>query len=389
MHDGGQPLYPYLVRRGVSAERRRRAAHAARARRDRRRAAEGRRRAQARRAARRSASTSVLDLLTTYPRRWVDRTNEARVARPRAGHGGARARLRALGAQADRCATGGRWSRPSVGDGTGRLHVVFFNQPWRERQLAPGPADRPVRQGRRVPRRAADDEPDRRPDRRPHRAHRADLPAEREGPADARGRSPAGSRTRSSGAGRAASPTRCPTAVRAAARAHRPRRRRCATIHLPEIDGREGSRRGAGWRSTSCCACRLVLVMRKRALERDARRHPPRGRRRARRARFHAALPFPLTGAQRRVIAEIDADLAGAAPDAPAAAGRRRRRARRSSPSTALLTAVQGGHQGALMAPTEVLAEQHATERAAAARRARRCPTPTTCSATGRCASSC
>ena len=25
-----------------------------------------------------------------------------------------------------------------VGDGTGRLHVVFFNQPWRERQLTPG-----------------------------------------------------------------------------------------------------------------------------------------------------------------------------------------------------------------------------------------------------------
>ena len=68
-----------------------------------------------------------------------------------------------------------------VGDGTGRLHVVFFNQPWRERQLRAGPAGRPVRQGRRVPGRAADDEPGRRPDRRPHRAHRADLSAEREG----------------------------------------------------------------------------------------------------------------------------------------------------------------------------------------------------------------
>src|SRR6266508_2309981 len=25
-----------------------------------------------------------------------------------------------------------------VGDGTGRLHLVFFNQPWRERQLVEG-----------------------------------------------------------------------------------------------------------------------------------------------------------------------------------------------------------------------------------------------------------
>ena len=25
-----------------------------------------------------------------------------------------------------------------VGDGSGRMHVVFFNQPWRERQLRPG-----------------------------------------------------------------------------------------------------------------------------------------------------------------------------------------------------------------------------------------------------------
>ena len=25
-----------------------------------------------------------------------------------------------------------------VGDDSGRLHVVFFNQPWRERQLTPG-----------------------------------------------------------------------------------------------------------------------------------------------------------------------------------------------------------------------------------------------------------
>ncbi len=42
--------------------------------------------------------------------------------------------------------------------------------------------------------------------------------------------------------------------------------------------------------------------------------------------RLHAALPFPLTGAQLRAIEEIRADLARAAPDEPAAARRRRLR---------------------------------------------------------------
>ena len=55
----------------------------------------------------------------------------------------------------------------------------------------------------------------------------------------------------------------------------------------------------------------------------------------------------------------------------------------------ALLVAVQGGYQGAFMAPTEVLAEQHylgsvkLLEGLTVARRAARC------SATGRCGSSC
>ena len=75
-------------------------------------------------------------------------------------------------------------------------------------------------------------------------------------------------------------------------------------------------------------------------------------------ARFHGQLPFELTAAQKRTIAEIDADLASAAPmhrllQGDVGAGKT------VVALTALLTAIQGGHQGALMAPTEVLAEQH------------------------------
>ena len=80
---------------------------------------------------------SVLDLLTTYPRRWVDRTNECRVSDLVAGQ-------EALVLVAVRSASKrvGRNRRSIVeavvGDGSGRFHVVFFNQPWREKQLRDG-----------------------------------------------------------------------------------------------------------------------------------------------------------------------------------------------------------------------------------------------------------
>jgi ATP-dependent DNA helicase RecG len=99
------------------------------------------------------------------------------------------------------------------------------------------------------------------------------------------------------------------------------------------------------------------LVARKRALERDRTgiEHRIDG---ALSPAFLAALPFPLTGDQERVIAEIMADMGAAAPmhrllQGEVGSGKT------VVALTALLVAVQGGHQGAFMAPTEVLAEQH------------------------------
>jgi ATP-dependent DNA helicase RecG len=74
--------------------------------------------------------------------------------------------------------------------------------------------------------------------------------------------------------------------------------------------------------------------------------------------RFLALLPFALTGAQERVLAEIRADLARPQPMARLVQGDV------GSGKTvvalaSLLTAIEAGCQGALMAPTEVLAEQH------------------------------
>src|SRR5215217_7605615 len=81
--------------------------------------------------------TSVLDLLTTYPRRWVDRTNEARVRDLAVG---ATALVLVTVRSVRKRPLRGRRTMVDavVGDDSGRLHVVFFNQPWRERQLAPG-----------------------------------------------------------------------------------------------------------------------------------------------------------------------------------------------------------------------------------------------------------
>jgi ATP-dependent DNA helicase RecG len=70
------------------------------------------------------------------------------------------------------------------------------------------------------------------------------------------------------------------------------------------------------------------------------------------------SLPFELTSDQRRAIGEIDSDLAGPQPMQRLLMGEV------GSGKTvvalyAMLRAIEGGHQAALMAPTETLAEQH------------------------------
>src|SRR3954447_16620698 len=101
----------------------------------------------------------------------------------------------------------------------------------------------------------------------------------------------------------------------------------------------------------------LALVLRKRALERrSAGIVHDLGGELVR--RFHEQLPYELTRAQHKVIDEIERDLASPHPmhrllQGDVGAGKT------VVAVSALLVAVQGGMQGALMAPTEVLAEQH------------------------------
>ena len=103
---------------------------------------------------------------------------------------------------------------------------------------------------------------------------------------------------------------------------------------------------------------------------------------------FIANLPFALTGDQQRTIAEITHDMASPAPmhrllQGDVGSGKT------VVALAALLVGVQGGYQGAFMAPTEVLAEQHYLGVAAAARRADGPRRRARCSANGRCGSSC
>ena len=69
-------------------------------------------------------------------------------------------------------------------------------------------------------------------------------------------------------------------------------------------------------------------------------------------------LPFTLTDAQERAIAEIDLDLARTTPMQRLLQGDVGSGKTVVALAT-LLRAVEAGRQGALMAPTEVLAEQH------------------------------
>jgi ATP-dependent DNA helicase RecG len=71
-----------------------------------------------------------------------------------------------------------------------------------------------------------------------------------------------------------------------------------------------------------------------------------------------AMLPFELTGAQRRVVAEVWQDMERAAPmnrliQGDVGSGKT------AVAACAMLAAVRCGYQAALMAPTEILAEQH------------------------------
>ncbi len=80
---------------------------------------------------------TVFDLVTTFPRRYIDRTAQADVSGLEIGAPAA-VLAEVVKVRSRRRVTADMVVDVTVRDGTGTLEVVFFNQPWRSRQLAQG-----------------------------------------------------------------------------------------------------------------------------------------------------------------------------------------------------------------------------------------------------------
>jgi ATP-dependent DNA helicase RecG len=298
---------------------------------------------------------TVLDLVTYYPRRWVDRSKEARVADLEPGEDALV--LVTVRAVTKRTMRNRRTMvTATVGDGSGRMQVIFFNQPWRERQLTDGlqvalwGRAEVYRGGLQMTNPVVDPIGDRTgfivpiyPQSEKEHLNTWEIAGWVENALE---------RCRPRGV---ADPVPAEVLQRYGLEG---RSEALFGIHLPEtIAAKESARRRLAF--DELLRVQLVLVRRKRLLERVQAgiRHDISG---DLVRRFHAALPFDLTSDQASALAEIEADLAGPHPmhrllQGDVGSGKT------VVAVSMLLHAVQGGHQGALMAPTEVLAEQHAT----------------------------
>jgi ATP-dependent DNA helicase RecG len=300
--------------------------------------------------------SSLLDLLTYYPRRYVDRTNEARIGDLVVGEEAL------VLVTVERVASRRTRGRPpkvlvtvDVTDGSGHLRVSFFNQAWRERQLRPGMTvalfgklevyagrkqmTNPVvdligdRTGRIVPIYPQSD--------------KAGLSTWEIGDWVAEA-------LRRSQVRGLLDPVPDWVLDRFDLVA---RREAFAGIHAPEtMEHKEVARRRLVL--DELLRVQLALVQRKRHIERTTRGIPHTVEGPLLDA-FLGRLPFDLTEDQQAAIDEIRRDLAAPHPmhrllQGDVGAGKT------VVAVWTLLAAVEGGHQGAFMAPTEVLAEQHA-----------------------------
>jgi ATP-dependent DNA helicase RecG len=308
---------------------------------------------------------TVLDLITTYPRRYIDRTRQADVSDLVVGDEVA-VLASVHSAHARRARTGRAVVDIVVRDDTGRLKIVFFNQPWRAKQLEAGTEAiffgkvTEYQGSRQMTNPVVDVVAGVTPGRKTLRI----LPVY---PASAK----VGLTSWEIGefvtealerAGEFADPL--PEEWRTSIDLWE-RTEAFRAIHGPEsMDVVEPARRRLVF--DELFRLQLALVLRRRAFEVNARalhhdvspREVTGGVSDTLMARFLSALPYELTKAQRRALAVIVADMAGPFPmhrllQGDVGSGKT------VVALATLLAAVQSGHQGALMVPTEVLAEQH------------------------------
>ena len=297
---------------------------------------------------------SVLDLLETYPRRYIDRTNMSTLRDLQLGVE-AMVMVKVLSCQSIRTRNGRAMVTATVGDSTGKLSLTFFNQSWRERQLTQGlevavfgkaemyngyrqmtnPIVDPVgnQTGRIVPIYPQSGKSSISSERLAKWIQDALVKCGPRGIDDP-----------------------VPSSI-LKARNLIDRGEAMRSIHVPETtEMHQAARRRLAF--DEVLRVQLMLVGKKAQWERDSAgfAHESTGHLID---GFMKALPFPLTGAQTRTIAEIYKNLASPQPmhrllQGDVGAGKT------LVAVATMLAAVQGGHQAALMAPTEVLADQHA-----------------------------
>ncbi|MGH8988528.1 MAG: ATP-dependent DNA helicase RecG, partial [Acidimicrobiales bacterium] len=324
---------------------------------------------------------SVFDLLTTYPFRYIDRSRRAELAELAVGDQ-AVVLATVTEVRTRRTRSGRAIAELAVHDGTAGMKVTFFNQPWRARQLPKGSealffGKLDTFRGRSqmtnplvdvVVGAQGDDDDDELRRRRTLRI----VPVYR-----ASGKVGLSSweiggwieeSLRRAGALADPLPERWRPELGLVARWEA-----VHDIHVPgSMEVTDPARRRLAF--DELLRLQLALVLRRRALESDARaiRHAVSPRELLQPAgageaggkagtlvqRFLAGLPYRLTAAQRKAMAAVFAEMAGPLPmhrllQGDVGSGKT------VVALSALLAAVQGGHQGALMVPTEVLAEQH------------------------------
>lgn len=295
--------------------------------------------------------TTIFDVLTYYPRRYIDRTNQALISDLDVGEE-ATILVEVEKVSSRRTRNGRTMVNATVTDGTGRLAVTFFNQPFRERQLASGNdvvlfGKLELFNGRRTMTNPI-----------------VDLVGNKTARIV-----PVYPQSEKSGLMTWDLSRICEEAVRRAREIEDPvdekfldefdlvdRTAAFHGIHLPEsMEEVAAARQRLVF--DELLRVQLELVRRKREIENSQLgfAHQLTGQLVE---AFHSSLPYALTGAQQRVIAEINADLQKPTPmhrllQGDVGAGKT------VVAVSAMLGAVECGNQGAMMAPTEVLAEQH------------------------------
>ncbi|MDA8044142.1 MAG: ATP-dependent DNA helicase RecG [Actinomycetota bacterium] len=295
---------------------------------------------------------TIADLVTFYPRRYIDRTNQVPIADLVEGQP-AMVLARVRKTTSRRTRQGRTMVESELFDGSSYLRVSFFNQPWRARQLSDGAEVTVFGKVERFRGRRQMTNPV------------VDMVGDRTGrivavyPQSEK----AGLMTWQIADWVAEALRRVqPGFVDPLPREWRDevgvagRDWAFRQIHQPESMATMAKAR-TRLAFDELLRLQVVLVMRKRAMEREATgiRHKVGGELVA---RFGESLPFSMTSAQERAVAEIFADMAGPHPmhrllQGDVGAGKT------LVAVAALLASVEGGHQGAFMAPTEVLAEQH------------------------------